>query len=359
MEDPDNVFAPPKTTIFEAAGDVLNPPLPTREFLINPQGRPRTIFHDRVYHPEDIPPPPTKKHRPSLKRSFSSESRHGLSRANTIYDGQNNETPDMGGMKVEEKIARAYHHGLSWRKVLVRLEPDAHNNMVVRRMFSNAYGWPVIKHLVDTHFADTYAATTADIDESNEERAKPISQHVGEHGEEVDTGSREEVKRTNSELKEAKDSVSQLTDLGGSSMSSSTNRPNMPRKDSAQWTDSMFDATDDDEDMDPTDLRNRGHIAILDNHTANHPSAAADADSHSQTGTPDAEITNFLTRSPPAISPANNRPKFAPGGTSPVGLGKSVQESLRSAGRARRRTVDSGSGGDLADDVTTIRIQDG
>ncbi|KAL9127695.1 MAG: hypothetical protein Q9217_003468, partial [Psora testacea] len=46
MEDPNNVFAPPKTTIFESAGDILNPPLPSQEFLINPKSRPRTIFHD-------------------------------------------------------------------------------------------------------------------------------------------------------------------------------------------------------------------------------------------------------------------------------------------------------------------------
>jgi hypothetical protein len=57
-------------------------------------------------------------------------------------------------MRVEEKIARAYHRDLSWRKVLVRLEPDAHNNMMVRRMFANAYGWPVVRHLCDAHFGD-------------------------------------------------------------------------------------------------------------------------------------------------------------------------------------------------------------
>ncbi len=369
LDDPNNVFAPPKTTIFEAAGDVLNPPLPTREFLINPQGRPRTIFHDRVYHPEDIPPPPTKKRRPSLKRSFSSESRNGPSRVNTIYDGQSTDTPDMGGMKVEEKIARAYHHDISWRKVLVRLEPDAHNNMVVRRMFSNAYGWPVIKHLVDTHFADTYAATTADVDETNEERAKPMSQNVGEHGEEVDTSSRQEIKRTDSELKEVNDSVSQLTNTEGSSMSSTTNRPHAIRKDSAQWEDSMFDITDDDEDMDPADLRDRGHITIPETHTDhNHPSATTPASP--QTGTSDAEIASFLTRSPAPTSPEDDSRKFSPGGTTAVGLGKSVEESLRSAGRVRRRitTIEGqeggGSGGgsgsgDLADDVMRVRIEDG
>jgi hypothetical protein len=74
-------------------------------------------------------------------------------------------------MKIEEKIARAYHKDLSWRKVLVRLEPDAHNNMVVRRMFANAYGWPVVQHICDTHFAYTAAAKTRDEDEDNTERA--------------------------------------------------------------------------------------------------------------------------------------------------------------------------------------------
>lgn len=373
LEDPNSGFAPPKTTIFEAAGDVLNPPMPTKDFLINPQGRPRTIFHDRVYHPGDIPPPPTKRQKPGLKRTFSSESRNGPTRTDTIYDGQSVETPDMGGMKVEEKIARAYHHGLSWRKVLVRLEPDAHNNMVVRRMFSNAYGWPVIKHLVDTHFADTYVATTADTDEHNEERANPISQNVGEHGEEVDTSPRKDMKRTDSEIKEANDSISQLTDVGDTSMSSSsTKRRNLTRKESAQWEDSMFDITDDeDEEMDPAILRDRGHITIPDAHADdNHKSV--ETESPSQRGTSEAEIDDFLTRSPPPASPEDERKKFtSPGGTTSVGLGKSVEESLRSVGRARRRTLErqgsengagsgSGSGsGDLADDVTRIRIEDG
>jgi hypothetical protein len=59
-EDPGRLSAPPKTTFFESAGDLLKPPLPSVDFLIDPSSRPRTIFHDRVYHPEDIPPPPHK-----------------------------------------------------------------------------------------------------------------------------------------------------------------------------------------------------------------------------------------------------------------------------------------------------------
>ena len=104
---------PPRTTLLEAAGDVLNPPLPPTSFLTNPSFRPQTIFHDRVYGAHEIPP-----------------------------------LAGEGGGNAEEKIARAYHDGLEWRKVLVRLMPDAHNNIVVRRMFANAYGWPVVEHLV-------------------------------------------------------------------------------------------------------------------------------------------------------------------------------------------------------------------
>lgn len=327
IEDPNNNFAPPKTTIFEAAGDVLNPPLPTREFLTNPQGRPRTIFHDRVYHPDDIPPPPTKKKREGLKRSFSSESRNGPSRVNTDYDGQSKETPDTSSMKVEEKIARAYHHGLSWRKVLVRLEPDAHNNMVVRRMFANAYGWPVIKHLVDTHFADTYAATTADVDETNKERAKPPTEAVGEHGEEVRADAPRAMKRSDSERYEASDSVSELTNMEDHGMNSSISRPNMSRQDSAQWDDSMFDVTDDDDELDEPGNTGHGHFF--------------------------SKIDENASAKSPTRAPA--------GGTSSVGLGKSVEERL-SPGKSRRLTIegqgDCGSG-NLEEEVTRIRIGDG
>ena len=86
--------------------------------------------------------------------------------------GQEDMVVDSGSMKVEEKIARAYHRGLSWRKVLVKLEPDAHNNIIVRRTFSNAHGWPVIRHLCDVHFSDAAAARTRDTLETGAERAK-------------------------------------------------------------------------------------------------------------------------------------------------------------------------------------------
>lgn len=200
-EDLEGMVAPPKTTFFEAAGDLLNPTVPTTEYLLDPTKRPRTIFHDRIYHPSDIPPPPLKKRQTSslMRRKgtsmFSSGSQQSTDTGSSSpypsvnhqdsmesakdYDDTANTNPDKdplevidgSSMRVEEKIARGYHRELSWRKVLVKLEPDAHNNIIVRRMFANAHGWPVVKHLVDAHFSDSEAARMRDDEEPNVERA--------------------------------------------------------------------------------------------------------------------------------------------------------------------------------------------
>jgi hypothetical protein len=234
--------APPRTTFFESAVDLINPRLPSVEYLIDPTKRPRTIFHDRIYHPADIPPLPLKRrptgtlalrrrsytqrtsssnftnspasqssqsppphpppHTSSANSSASSpfpspsivHEGTGLSThdyddtAHTNPDRQPNEAIDASSLKVEEKIARAYHRDMSWRKVLVQLEPDAHNNMIVRRMFANAFGWPVIKHLVDAHFSDSAAARTRDDEEGSGERAKPMDEAPDEHGGETSAG---------------------------------------------------------------------------------------------------------------------------------------------------------------------------
>ena len=381
LEDPNNSFAPPKTTIFESAGDILNPPLPSLEFILDPASRPRTIFHDRVYHPEDIPPPPPKP-RMSLKRSFSSDaSRKALTRQNTDYGDQPSSpmlSPDTSSMKVEEKIARAYHRDLSWRKVLVRLEPDAHNNICVRRMFSNAYGWPVVKHLVDTHFSSGFEATTADAQEPNAERAKPIGEPVGEHGEELRERSTEQrvLPRTDSEIAEAKDDVREMRSLQNknSSLSNSSaggggGRPrrNLDRQDSAMWDDAMFEVTDDDDDDDiDTPLEARNHSDELIHHE--HKQAEESA----RKGTTNAEIADFLSkeishlpqrpepipttttnpevaitpatprRMPPLpSSPRDSKSKSIGKGTSAVGLGKSVEEQMGSPGsRSNRKDND-------------------
>ncbi|KAK4134221.1 DUF676-domain-containing protein [Trichocladium antarcticum] len=246
--DAEPMSAPPRTTIFESANDLLNPKLPSVEFLIDPSKRPRTIFHDRVYHPTDIPPPPLKdrasSHLGTRIRSaatFSSsqkstpneasspppvphkdsslsqqseapqtpkKSNDGSTIHTTVSSSATDTAPtpsapstpgphtpsfpadqdlrvDSAQMRVEEKIARAYHRGLSWRKVLVKLEPDAHNNIVVRRMFANAFGWPVVQHLVEAHFSDAVVARMRDEEEGGGERARGVHERVGADGREV------------------------------------------------------------------------------------------------------------------------------------------------------------------------------
>ena len=380
-EDPNsNVFAPPKTTVFESAGDILNPPLPPHEFIINPESRPRTIFHDRVYHPDDIPPPPLKKKRSGgLSGSFASDTstKNSLKRSNTDYgpagpnptsnisNSNNGSTPDTSSMKVEEKIARAYHHDLSWRKVLVRLEPDAHNNICVRRMFANAYGWPVVKHLTDTHFADTYAAATADVAEPNQERAKPMKEAVGEHGEEVDLDPEPEAgpkgdewkgkghRRTESEAQEAKDELEELRSLKEGSMSSQTTigrrkPPPLERQDSAVWDDAMFDVTDDDDEDDNNNNSNTNK-----DRTTQHYKSPPRLMPEGKEGTSDAEIAEFLTASPAQAdgeglhleqrtSPSdpepgqqkNETPEVLHGYSTTVGLGRSMEEQMSMLAKA-------------------------
>ncbi|KAL9094717.1 MAG: hypothetical protein Q9165_002987 [Trypethelium subeluteriae] len=232
LESPQRANPPPRTSLFEAAGDILNPPIPPTSWLIDPSKRPRTIFHDRVYHPEDIPPPPPKNSKTLSFSSADSTVSSSSPRLGSNSEPPNNShspslnSPDLNasGMRVEEKIARAYHRDLSWRKVLVRLEPDAHNNMIVRRRFANAYGWPVIKHLCDTHFGDTYAAATRDEQEPSGDRAAAgLGVREAESGEEVRgqqskgapppprrEGGEEGVGETSGEMRERRDELTAL-----------------------------------------------------------------------------------------------------------------------------------------------------
>ena len=284
LDDPNNVLAPPKTTFFESAGDLLNPPLPSVDFLIDPTNRARTIFHDRVYHPNDIPtPPPPKRKTGSHTNSLSSDESF---------------QSDGSPMKVEEKIARAYHRDLTWRKVLVRLEPDAHNNMIVRRMFANAYGWPVVKHMVDTHFADTFAATTADEDEPAFDRAKGMSEAtVGEHGEEVKGQLGLLHDRSKSEMAEARDEVGEMMQGASRPTTSSTagggggGRPRFVREDSVAWSDGVFEGTDDEDDEDEEIVYGQGQRGGSGN-------AGSEDGKEEGRGTSEAEIAEFLTSSP-------------------------------------------------------------
>lgn len=291
-EDPTHLLAPPKTTIFESAGDLLSPPVPPISWIVDPSTRARTIFHDRIYHPEDIPPPAAK--RPRIGRSLSNDS---------TTSRTSEQSGEGSGMRVEEKIARAYHRDLSWRKVLVRLEPDAHNNIVVRRMFANAYGWPVVKHLCDTHFADTYSAETRDENEPSYDRAQGIDTKVPEGGDEVkgQTDSEPPLERTASELREVADELAPLSSPT-KPRRVLTQQSNLSR-DSAIWDDAYFEGTSDDDDDDHDDRNAIQRLLQMpgakDNKsTLSSPRSPTTPD---KSGTSEAEIADFLAASPSSI----------------------------------------------------------
>lgn len=293
-EDSNAVTAPPKTTIFESAGDLLNPTMPDVDYLIDPSKRPRTIFHDRVYHPSDIPSPPLKKRTTSSmirRKTFKSQpttdsassSPHATfthqdssisakdydDTANTNPDKHPDEVVDGSNMKVEEKIARGYHRGLAWRKVLVKLEPDAHNNIVVRRMFANAHGWPVMKHMVDVHFSDSAVSRMRTEDEFLGERALPINQPPDEHGAETkiaepvlipETKDKEEhIDQVDLEATaEARDELGELPrsineEAGGSSTGHTS-----PHHESVTWSERDWSDSENDTDAESGNEKKKG-----------------------------------------------------------------------------------------------------
>lgn len=283
-EEMGGMNAPPRTTFFESAGDLLNPQMPDVAYLIDPSKRPRTIFHDRVYHPTDIPSPPMKRRTsPILRRrtfprvgsgssSQSSQSSSKQEDEPQRSDGPNGAEPeeviDVSSMRVEEKIARGYHRDLSWRKVLVKLEPDAHNNIFVRRMFANAYGWPVVKHIVDAHFSDSAVARMRTDDEYLGERARDINQPPDEHGGEtkadpstrtplqpvsVNSGIAETETRSESEAREAMDNVPDLpSSQSQSDGAERTERRMGERLDSMTWSERDWQDSEYESDIDFT-----------------------------------------------------------------------------------------------------------
>ncbi|ESW95829.1 hypothetical protein KL918_003385 [Ogataea parapolymorpha] len=134
-DDLEQFYPLPKSSVIESIKKVLLPPLPPLKYLTDPNSRPNVIIHDKVYTPDVIPRTP-------LRTTSVLQTLDPLKRQRVI----------------EEKIARRWHNGMTWRKVLVNLEPDAHNNIVVRRRFANAYGWQVIDHLVENHFSSACVA---------------------------------------------------------------------------------------------------------------------------------------------------------------------------------------------------------
>ena len=308
LDDPTNALAPPKTTIFESAGDILNAPIPPTSWIIDPASRTRTIFHDRVYHPEDIPPPPSKRPtRRSRSVSPNAVSKTDDSQPSTQRGLPESPDADTSTMRVEEKIARAYHKDLSWRKVLVRLEPDAHNNMIVRRMFANAYGWPVIKHLCDTHFGDTHAAATRDEHEPATDRAMGIHKPVGEQGEHV--RGQEDVEPPEcpaSEMREAADELAPLRTPPGDTNSRPNTALTPPKPGSSldSWDDVYYQDTTDEEDSRGGPIQRFWAPPLTKDQKASPASrnstlsTSTSKQPEEHTGTSQAEIADFLTAPP-------------------------------------------------------------
>lgn len=129
----------PKVSMFESAASVLIPPLPDKSYITDPSSRENIILHDKIYTDDDIPP-------------RECESEHQLPYGSNSLLKPFSIARNGNYQKLEEEIARRWHEGLSWRKVVVRLKPGAHNNIIVRRRFANAYGWPVVDHLIQNHF---------------------------------------------------------------------------------------------------------------------------------------------------------------------------------------------------------------
>lgn len=124
-EEVSSLNIPPKASAVESAINSLICPIPSRRYIDEPDSRTPVIFHDKYYH---------------FNSSPEEESHKGVfSKVFKYYDWR---------MDKQVKVARKYHTpDLSWRKVLVYLPPDAHNNIIVRRRFANGYGWGVIEHL--------------------------------------------------------------------------------------------------------------------------------------------------------------------------------------------------------------------
>lgn len=123
---------PPEASPFMAAISVITSPSPTQEYLKNPASRTDAIIHDKVYHPNELPPPHYTD-RPFIKK--------------VIYPNESNN-------RCQERIARAWQETMPWRKVLVDIRPDSHNNICVRRRFTNLFGNVAVSNLVETHFGE-------------------------------------------------------------------------------------------------------------------------------------------------------------------------------------------------------------
>ncbi|CUM65290.1 uncharacterized protein PRCAT00002925001 [Priceomyces carsonii] len=127
---------PTKASAVESAISTLICPIPSSRYIFNPATRDPVIFHDKYYHFKNLP----------IHEDLEASKKKKAGNALFNYSDWK--------LNKQLKIVRKYHTPqLNWRKVLVNLPPDAHNNIIVRRRFSNGYGWGVIDHLCTELFS--------------------------------------------------------------------------------------------------------------------------------------------------------------------------------------------------------------
>lgn len=168
----------PKASIIDSAKSILLPPLPPKQFIIEPNARKNPLIHDKVYGDNDICEFKMNRRKDQEKKfKHNGIRKQGKEPSDSLEELENinDESKDFALNpfadnfsnffasksnieRLEEKIAMKWHDGMSWRKVLVNINPDAHNNILVRRRFANAFGWLVIDHLVDEHFGENIHA---------------------------------------------------------------------------------------------------------------------------------------------------------------------------------------------------------
>ncbi|KAK9365449.1 putative serine esterase-domain-containing protein [Lipomyces kononenkoae] len=222
-DDEDDKLVPlPKTSVFESVPSLLNPPLPPDNFILDVKSRPTTIFHDRIYYPEDLP------HEQISRRESSKLS----SESDFAEVASSNGSSKVEKARVEEKIARSWHDNMTWRKVLVQLEPDAHNNIIVRRTFANAYGWPVIEHLIEHHFVNPYDPEKRSASSDNTAKV-----------EEIENNDADAVNNVNGDLDQGQEALLTSLERGMTQDSVSSARTTV-----TSWDDTAFEVSEDEYD---------------------------------------------------------------------------------------------------------------
>lgn len=129
-KDDDDFDAPSEASAVLSALSILVSDLPDEDYIRYPSIRKDSVVHDRLYTPDELPPSHYADRSPLKKLIYPHE---------TVY-------------KIQENIARAWQETMSWRKVLVKIQADAHNNIIVRRRFINFYGNVAVAHMVKEHF---------------------------------------------------------------------------------------------------------------------------------------------------------------------------------------------------------------